>query len=270
MKPAPFAYHRPGDLADALDRLTELNAHGEEVKVLAGGQSLIPMMNFRLARPSHLVDIGRLREHAGIRFDGSGLRIGALTTHHEVELARLPEGFDMLNRAMRWIGHLPIRTRGTVGGSLVHGDATAEWCLLALILDARIVAVSPTGRREILAEDMFHGFYETEAAPEEIVTEIILPAPAPHAALTEFASAGVTSPSSASPCASTSTRPACCAAPGSHLAGWIPLRYAAPARKRCSPGAYRQARCSRRAPRRPPRTSRRRTTCTAAANTGGG
>jgi aerobic carbon-monoxide dehydrogenase medium subunit len=187
MKPAPFAYHRPGDLADALDRLTELNAHGEEVKVLAGGQSLIPMMNFRLARPSHLVDIGRLREHAGIRFDGSGLRIGALTTHHEVELARLPEGFDMLNRAMRWIGHLPIRTRGTVGGSLVHGDATAEWCLLALILDARIVAVSPTGRREILAEDMFHGFYETEAAPEEIVTEIILPAPAPHAALTEFA-----------------------------------------------------------------------------------
>ena len=190
MKPAPFAYHRPADLADALDRLAELNGQGEEVKVLAGGQSLIPMMNFRLARPEHLVDIGHLRDRAklaGLRPDGPALRIGALTTHHEVERARLPEGYEALNGAMRWIGHLPIRTRGTVGGSLVHGDATAEWCLLALAFDARIVAESPAGRREIPAQDMFHGFYETEVGPGEIVTEIILPAPAPYAALTEFA-----------------------------------------------------------------------------------
>ncbi|MGH3451410.1 MAG: FAD binding domain-containing protein [Haloechinothrix sp.] len=187
MKPASFTYHRARDVAGATALLAEL---GEDAKFIAGGQSLVAMMNFRLARPEHLVDIGGLRELAYIRADGPGLRLGALTTHHAVETApsaRIGPGFEVLRDAMPWIGHLPIRTRGTVGGSLAHGDATAEWCLLAVLLGAEVRAQGPSGQRTIPAEELFLGFFSTVLEPEEMIVEVIFPHPAPHAALTEFA-----------------------------------------------------------------------------------
>jgi len=186
VKPAPFSYHRARDVTGAVTLLAEL---GEDAKFIAGGQSLVAMMNFRLARPAHLVDIAGMRELAFIRLDDDGLHLGALTTHHEVETsaARLGPGFAVLSDAMRWVGHLPIRTRGTVGGSLAHGDATAEWCLLAVLLDARIVVRGPGGRRVIPAEEFLFGFYSTALEPAELIVEVLFRRPAPHAALTEFA-----------------------------------------------------------------------------------
>jgi carbon-monoxide dehydrogenase medium subunit len=188
MKPAPFAYHRARDAEGATRLLAEL---GDEAKVIAGGQSLVAMMNFRLARPRHLIDIGGLKEFDYVTDDADGaLRIGALTTHHTVETAstaRLGAGFDVIRRAMGWIGHLPIRTRGTVGGSIAHADATAEWCLLAVLLEAEMVARGPRGQRRIAARDFFHGYYTTALDPDEILVEVVFPRPAPYAALTEFA-----------------------------------------------------------------------------------
>jgi carbon-monoxide dehydrogenase medium subunit len=193
VKPAAFGYHRAHDVADAIGLLSELGAAGEDPKLVAGGQSLVPMMNFRLARPSALIDLAPLRRRsatAGISHDdGGSLVLGALTTHREVETspAGLGPGFGVIARAMRWVGHLPIRSRGTVGGSLVHGDATAEWCLLALLCDAVIVAEGPSGTREIPAADMFHGFFSTAVEPDEVVVAVRFTRPCPHAALTEFA-----------------------------------------------------------------------------------
>ncbi|MGW5866607.1 FAD binding domain-containing protein [Streptomyces sp. NPDC055239] len=188
MKPAPFAYHRARDLDGATRLLAEL---GDDAKVVAGGQSLVAMMNFRLARPRHLVDIAALRELDRVRTDAAGgLRIGALTTHHTVErdpAGRIGADFGVLRDAMPWIGHLPIRTRGTVGGSIAHADATAEWCLLALALDAEFVVRGPRGERSIAAGDFFLGYYTTAIDFDEILVEIVFPRPAPHAALTEFA-----------------------------------------------------------------------------------
>jgi carbon-monoxide dehydrogenase medium subunit len=192
MKPAAFAYHRAHDVADAIGLLTELADSGRDPKMIAGGQSLMPMMNFRLARPTDLIDLGGLRERleiTGIGHAGSALRLGAMVTHRRIELAgrELGSGFDVLARAMRFVGHLPIRSRGTVGGSIVHGDATAEWCLLALLLDAVVVAQGPDGIREIPAAEMFYGFYDTAVEPGEVVTEVRFTKPARRAALTEFA-----------------------------------------------------------------------------------
>jgi aerobic carbon-monoxide dehydrogenase medium subunit len=190
VKPAAFTYHRAHDVTDAVGLLTDLAAAGEDPKLIAGGQSLMPMMNFRLARPSALVDLGPLRRMPSMTSisEVSGtLTLGALVTHRAVETAPLPEGFAVLARAMRWVGHLPIRSRGTVAGSLVHGDATAEWCLLALLLDAVVVTEGPSGRREIPADGLFHGFYATAVEPDEVVVEVRFTRPVPHAALSEFA-----------------------------------------------------------------------------------
>ncbi|MEV2211438.1 xanthine dehydrogenase family protein subunit M [Streptomyces sp. NPDC050997] len=188
MKPAPFQYHRARDVDGAAWLLAEL---GDDAKVIAGGQSLVAMMNYRLARPRHLVDIGGLRELDRMHRDADGgLRMGALTTHHTVETdpaGVLGAGFEVLKKAMTWIGHLPIRTRGTVGGSIAHGDATAEWCLLAVTLGAEFVARGPRGERTITAGDFFLGYYTTALDPDELLVEVVFPRPAPHAALTEFA-----------------------------------------------------------------------------------
>jgi carbon-monoxide dehydrogenase medium subunit len=183
VKPAAFEYHRARSVAGAVGLLTEL---GDEAKIVAGGQSLVAMMNFRLARPEHLVDITHIDGLAGIRREGETLRIGALTTHRGVEKADLGN-FAVLSRAMRWVGHLPIRTRGTVGGSIAHADATAEWCLLAVLLEARIVVEGPAGRREIPAEEFFLGPFTTALEPDELIVELVFPHPAPRAALTEYA-----------------------------------------------------------------------------------
>jgi aerobic carbon-monoxide dehydrogenase medium subunit len=183
VKPAPFTYHRADGVAEAVALLTQL---GDEAKVLAGGLSLVPMMNFRLARPSALVDISRIADLSYLRLGGDGLRIGALTTHRAVETATLP-GFGVLPRAARWIGHYPIRARGTFGGSIAHSDPASEWCLLAVLLEALIVVTGPAGDRTIEAGEFFQGYYETALEPDEIVTEIWFPRPAPAAAFTEFA-----------------------------------------------------------------------------------
>jgi aerobic carbon-monoxide dehydrogenase medium subunit len=185
VKPAAFEYHRAHDVRGATELLAEL---GDEAKILAGGQSLVAMMNFRLARPSALVDVGRIDGLRYLRHDDDRLRVGALTTHHEVETAtNIPESFGVLPRAARWIGHYPIRTRGTIGGSLAHADSTAEWCLLAVLLGAEIVVQSEKRRRTVAAEDFFFGFLSTALEPDEMVVEVIFPRPARHAALTEFA-----------------------------------------------------------------------------------
>ena len=187
MKPAPFEYHRVDRVEDALERLAEL---GEDAKVLAGGQSLVPMMNFRLVRPPALVDITRIPDLDYVARDGDRLRIGALTKHRAVELLRDDDvigGYEILPRAARWVGHYPIRTRGTFGGSVAHADPSAEWCMLATALDATIVARGPEGDREIPASEFFLGFFTTALEPGELLVEVRLPRPRPHAALHEFA-----------------------------------------------------------------------------------
>jgi aerobic carbon-monoxide dehydrogenase medium subunit len=188
LKPAAFEYRRATAVEDAVDQLTEL---GDEAKLLAGGQSLVPMMNFRLVRPSALVDVAGIPDLQYLEpHDGRGLKIGALTPHRwveEMEDPELLEGFSILKRAARWVGHYPIRTLGTFGGSIAHGDPSAEWCMLAVLLDAEVVAAGPGGERVVPASDFFHGFFMTALEPDEMIVEVRFPQPAPHAALQEFA-----------------------------------------------------------------------------------
>jgi carbon-monoxide dehydrogenase medium subunit len=161
------------------------------------------MMNFRLARPAFLVDVSRIDGLSYLRAGPAGgqatgpegsrqsaLRVGALTTHRTVETTRDPavlENFGVLPRSARWIGHYPIRSRGTFGGSIAHADPASEWCLLAILLDAQIVLTGPAGERTVPATEFFEGYYSTTAAPDEMITEVRFPAPASAAALTEFA-----------------------------------------------------------------------------------
>ncbi len=185
MKAADFDYYRVDALEDALERLGEL---GEDAKVLAGGQSLVPMMNFRLARPSALVDITRVGELRGIERSNGELRIRAATTHAEVEhAAELEGGYEVMRAAAKWVGHEPIRSRGTFGGSLAHADPTAEWCLIAVALGAVIEIAGPDGERELPAEDFLLGYFTTALEPDEIVTAVRFPAPCKRAAMQEFA-----------------------------------------------------------------------------------
>jgi carbon-monoxide dehydrogenase medium subunit len=187
VKPAPFEYHRAWTATEVVQLLTEL---GEDAKVIAGGQSLAPMMNFRLARPSALVDINTVADLDHIAREGDELRIGALTRHRAVETSRDPgvtDGFALLPRAARWIGHYPIRCRGTVGGSIAHSDPTAEWCLLARLYDATVVVLGPDGTRSVPAEDWFTGFLTTAGAYNEMVVETRFARPRTHGALTEYA-----------------------------------------------------------------------------------
>ncbi len=169
MKPCPFEYHSPRTLDQALSLLATLP---EEAKVLAGGQSLVPMMNLRLARPTHLIDINQLPELRGLRSDGKTLRIGATTRHQE--LGGNGHGSplrQLLAKTSRYVGHLPVRTRGTFGGSLAHADSAAEWCLLARLLDAEIELRCVRGERTVASADFFTGTFGTTTAPDEIVTE---------------------------------------------------------------------------------------------------
>jgi carbon-monoxide dehydrogenase medium subunit len=185
VKPAPFAYRRAEDLDHALELLGE---HGDEAKVVAGGQSLVAVMNLRLSRPSMLVDIDRVPGLAYVLPTEGHLRVGALTRHRHVEqYPGVLDGFELLPRAARHIGHLPIRTRGTFGGSIAHADPAAEWVLLAVLLDAQVVLRSRAGERVVDARDFFHGFFMTAAAPDELVTEVRFPRPAHRSAITEFA-----------------------------------------------------------------------------------
>ncbi len=187
MKPAAFEFRRASTVEEAIGQLEEL---GDDAKLLAGGQSLVPMMNFRLVRPSALVDVNSIAELQYIEPDGVALRIGALTPHRWVELmedSEVLERFGVLKRAACWVGHYPIRTRGTFGGSIAHADPSAEWCMLAALLDAEIVAVGSEGERIIPASEFFYGFFMTALEPDEMIVEVRFPKPAPHAAIQEFA-----------------------------------------------------------------------------------
>jgi CO/xanthine dehydrogenase FAD-binding subunit len=168
VKPPAFEYLAPATLEEAVAALG-----GEDAKILAGGQSLVPMLNFRLLAPSLLVDITRIPGLDYIEDWDGGLRIGALTRHHTLETSPLVrERFPVLHAAMAHVAHLAIRNRGTIGGSLCHGDPAAELPGLALLLDAQL----RTTQRTIPATDFFEGTLATALAEDEILTEILLPA----------------------------------------------------------------------------------------------
>jgi len=173
MKPADFEYHAPDDL-DAL--LALLAQHGEEGKILAGGQSLVPVMNFRLARPPHLIDLNGVAELDFLRAEESVVRIGALTRHaafHRPVVAG-PTG-KLLSEVVPYIAHYPIRTRGTFAGSIAHADPASEWCVIVRLLEAEIVARSRRQERRLNAAEYFQGTFATALAPEEVITEVRLP-----------------------------------------------------------------------------------------------
>jgi carbon-monoxide dehydrogenase medium subunit len=185
MKPPPFAYAAPSTLEEALGLLTE---HAEaEPRVLAGGQSLIPLMNFRLAKPGYLVDLRNVAGLSGIRRDGDVLVVGAMTRLAEVERStEVAVAAPLVTEAVGLVAHAPVRNSGTVGGSLAHADPAAELPAVALALDAELVAAGPGGTRVIPAAEFFTGPYSTALAPDEILTEIRLPVwPGGHA-FTEF------------------------------------------------------------------------------------
>jgi aerobic carbon-monoxide dehydrogenase medium subunit len=176
MKPAPFEYHRPASLSEAFDLL---DRYGSEGRILAGGQSLVPALNMRLATPSALIDINRLPDLDAIRVTREGLVIGALARHEAVEHSPLVrEHAPLIAAAMPHVGHAAIRTRGTFGGSLALADPAAELPACVVALDATIRVTSRRGRRDIAAADFFRGIYTTALAPAEILTEVVVP-PAP-------------------------------------------------------------------------------------------
>ncbi|MEZ4682270.1 MAG: xanthine dehydrogenase family protein subunit M [Caldilineaceae bacterium] len=179
MKPAPFDYYAPTSTAEALTLLTE---HGYDAKPLAGGQSLIPTMNFRLAQPAVLVDLNNLPELAYIEpTDDGGLRIGAMTRQRSIERSPLvAERAPLLHATMPYIAHTQIRNRGTIGGSLAHADPAAELPVIAVTLGAQLKLRSSSGERWVAAEDFYIGLFTTDLQPEEIVAEIVLPPQPEH------------------------------------------------------------------------------------------
>ena len=171
MKPAPFEYFAPDSVEEALQLLNE---HQDDVKVLAGGQSLVPTMNFRLARPAVLVDIAHLSELEGIDdSDAEMLTIGARARHLDLERNSVdgPLG-QLLAKTARLVGHYPIRVRGTFGGSLAHADPAAEWCVLATALDAEMHCRSADGERTVPAHDFFDMVFTTTLEPYELLERV--------------------------------------------------------------------------------------------------
>lgn len=173
MIPAPFDYVRAGSLDEALALLGEA---GDEAKLLAGGHSLLPLMKLRLAQPAKLIDIGRLTELQYIRDAGDHLAIGGLTTHRAVETSDVVKaGAPLLAHAAGQVGDPQVRHRGTIGGSIAHGDPASDLPAAALALGATLVARGPKGERTIGAGDFFHGFLTTALAADELLTEIRVP-----------------------------------------------------------------------------------------------
>ena len=180
MKPAPFIRHAPKTLDEALKILGEVAA--QDGRVLAGGQSLVPIMAFRLAKPAHLVDINGVEGLDKIASDGKVLSIGACVRHAAFHkpVVDNPLG-KLLTYVARHIAHYPIRMRGTFCGSLAHADPASEWCLTAATLDATMVAKSTRGERSIAAKDFFAGIMATALAEDELLAEVQLPLLAPDA-----------------------------------------------------------------------------------------
>jgi CO/xanthine dehydrogenase FAD-binding subunit len=171
VKPAPFDYRAPASIDEALPLL------GLDSAVLAGGQSLVPLLNLRLARPELVVDINGIEELDHIGTDGSSLRIGALTRQAALERSELVRhGWPLLHKAIGLVGHPQIRTRGTVGGSVAHADPAAELPVALTVLDARYRLRSPAGERVLGAADFFRGPLYTAREPDELLVEIEIPA----------------------------------------------------------------------------------------------
>ena len=172
MKPPPFEYHAP----QTLDRALELLATLDDAKVLAGGQSLIPLLNFRLARPAHLVDINRLRELDRIYERDGGVAVGATVRQASAERdPLLRQHCPLVPLAINQVAHHVIRNRGTVSGSLAHADPAAELCAVLLVLGGHVVARSLRGGRTIAAGELFLGPFETALEPDELITEAWFP-----------------------------------------------------------------------------------------------
>lgn len=173
MIPVGFDYVRAESAEHAIALLAE---HGDDAKLLAGGHSLLPLMKLRLATPAVLVDVGRLRELSYVRDGGDHLAIGALTRHRDVETdALLLEHAPLLPRTASHVGDPQVRHRGTIGGSLAHGDPASDLPATVLALGGTLVAAGPDGTREIAADDFFLGFFETALREDELLTEIRVP-----------------------------------------------------------------------------------------------
>jgi CO/xanthine dehydrogenase FAD-binding subunit len=177
MKPPRFDYLAPGSVDEAVELLAR---HGERAKVLAGGQSLVPLLNFRLVRPEFLVDLNRIGALVGIREDDGHLEIGAMTRQRAVERSPLVRArCPLLADAMPLIGHFQIRNRGTVGGSLAHADPAAELPAVVAALGGELIARSARGTRRIAAREFFQGYLTTALAPDELLVGVRLPVAAP-------------------------------------------------------------------------------------------
>jgi aerobic carbon-monoxide dehydrogenase medium subunit len=173
VKPAPFGYHRPATVAEAVRLLDELQ---DDVKVLAGGQSLVPLMNFRLSVPAELVDVNGVAELGGHAVAGDVLRLGALTRHHELERSATIRGAaPLLALAAPYVGHPQIRSMGTLGGSLAHADPAAELPGVMLASDARMVIASVRGERTVPAAEFFVAHFTTALEPDELLVAIEVP-----------------------------------------------------------------------------------------------
>ena len=173
MKPPPFEYHQAGSVDEVVSLLAE---HGDEAKILAGGQSLVPLLSLRLARPAHLVDINRVGELVVLE-NGNGLRFGATVRHRTVERSEVVRTANpLLAYASRFIGHGAIRNRGTIGGSVAHADPAAEIPTVLAALDGEVEARSARGTRTVAAADLFEGFLTTSLEPDELLTAVRLPA----------------------------------------------------------------------------------------------
>lgn len=173
MKPPPFLYLRPRTLEEAVQALAE---HGEDAKVLAGGQSLVPLLNFRLARPSVLVDLNLIEGLREIRREDGVLALGAMVRQRTAERSPdVREAAHIIVDALHFVGHVQIRSRGTVGGSIAHADPAAELPAVALATDAEMVVSSVRGRRPIPAAEFFQGPFTTALTEDEILTEVRIP-----------------------------------------------------------------------------------------------
>jgi carbon-monoxide dehydrogenase medium subunit len=173
VKPPRFEYHRAGSIDEAVALLAE---HADEAKVLAGGQSLVPLLSLRLARPSHLVDINRVADLATIG-NGNGLTVGATVRHRTIERSEVVRSANpLLADAVRFIGHSAIRNRGTIGGSIAHADPAAELPAVLLVLDGEVEARGASGTRTVAASALFEGFLTTSLEPDELLTAVRVPA----------------------------------------------------------------------------------------------
>ena len=170
MKPPRFAYHSPRTLPELLETLNET---ADEAVVLAGGQSLLPMLNLRLAAPSHVIDLGRVPGLDSIASTNGSVEVGAMVTHYRMETdAVVAASVPLARRAAGYVGYRAIRNRGTVGGSVAHADPAAEWPIVLLALDGEVGLASVRGWRSIAAEDFFESVYTTAKRPDEIVTAL--------------------------------------------------------------------------------------------------